>query len=38
MPFLPTAPAIAAALYDALGVWYDALPLTPETVWRGLER
>ena len=38
MPFLPTAPAIAAALHDALGVWYDALPLTPETVWRGLER
>ncbi len=38
MPFLPTAPAIAAALHDALGVWYDVLPFTPETVWRGLER
>ena len=38
MPFLPTAPAIAAALHDALGVWYDALPFTPETVWRGMER
>ena len=36
MPFLPTAPAIAAALHDALGVWYDALPFTPETVWRGM--
>ncbi len=38
MPFLPTAPAIAAALHDALGVWYDALPFTPETVWRGMKR
>ena len=38
MPFLPTAPAIAAALHDALGVWYDALPFTPETVWRGMGR
>lgn len=36
MPFLPTAPAIAAALHDALGIWYDALPFTPETVWRGM--
>ena len=38
MPFLPTAPAIAAALHDALGVWYNALPFTPETVWRGMKR
>ena len=38
MPFLPTAPAIAAALHDALGVWYDELPFTPETVWRGMKR
>ncbi len=37
MPFLPTAPAIAAALHDALGVWYDVLPFTPETVWRGMD-
>lgn len=36
MPFIPTAPAIAAALHDAVGVWYNELPLTPETVWRGL--
>ena len=36
MPFIPTAPAIAAALHDALGVWYDALPLTPEAIWRGM--
>jgi len=32
MPFVPTAPAIAAAVYDATGVWFDDLPLTPERV------
>lgn len=36
MPFIPTAAAIAAALHDATGIWYDELPLTPETVWRGI--
>ncbi len=36
MPFIPTAPAIAAALHDALGVWFDELPITPERVWRAL--
>ncbi len=36
MPFIPTAPAIAAAIHDAVGVWYDELPLTPERVWRGI--
>jgi CO/xanthine dehydrogenase Mo-binding subunit len=32
MPFLPLAAAIAAALHDATGVWFDELPLTPERV------
>jgi CO/xanthine dehydrogenase Mo-binding subunit len=32
MPFVPLAPAIAAALHDATGVWFDELPLTPERV------
>ena len=36
MPFLPLAPAIAAALHDATGVWFDDFPLTPERVLRGL--
>jgi CO/xanthine dehydrogenase Mo-binding subunit len=36
MPFLPLAPAIAAAVYDATGVWFDHLPLTPERVAIGL--
>ena len=34
MPFIPLAPAVAAALHDATGVWFDALPLTPERVQR----
>jgi CO/xanthine dehydrogenase Mo-binding subunit len=32
MPFIPYAPAVAAALYDATGVWFDEFPLTPERV------
>ena len=35
-PFLPTAPAIAAAVHDATGVWFNEFPLTPERVLRGL--
>jgi CO/xanthine dehydrogenase Mo-binding subunit len=36
MPFLPLAPAVAGAIYDATGVWFDQLPLTPERVARGI--
>jgi CO/xanthine dehydrogenase Mo-binding subunit len=36
LPFLPLAPAIAAAVHDATGVWFNELPLTPERVLRGL--
>ena len=32
MPFLPLAPAIAAAIYDATGVWLDHVPFTPDRV------
>jgi CO/xanthine dehydrogenase Mo-binding subunit len=32
MPFIPLAPAIAAAVHDATGVWIDHLPMTPEAV------
>lgn len=32
MPFIPYAPAVTAALYDALGIWFDAIPLTPARV------
>ncbi len=36
MPFLPVVPAIAAAVYDATGVWIDSIPMTPERVVRHL--
>jgi CO/xanthine dehydrogenase Mo-binding subunit len=32
MPYLPFAPALAAAVYDAIGVWIDAIPMTPDRV------
>ena len=31
-PLLPVPPAVAAAVYDALGVWIDEVPITPEKV------
>ena len=37
MPFLPLAPALVAAVHDAVGVWFDELPLTPERVLRGVK-
>ncbi len=36
LPFLPVAPAIAAAIHDATGVWLNEFPFTPERVLRGL--
>ena len=36
MPYIPLAPAIMGAMYDATGVWFDDFPLTPERVLRGL--
>jgi CO/xanthine dehydrogenase Mo-binding subunit len=36
MPFIPLAPALAAAVHDASAAWFDELPLTPERVLRGL--
>ena len=36
MPYLPLAPAIVHAMYDATGVWFHDFPLTPERVLRGL--
>ncbi|MDQ3250459.1 MAG: xanthine dehydrogenase family protein molybdopterin-binding subunit [Chloroflexota bacterium] len=38
MPYMPLAPAIAAAIYDATGVWIDEFPYTPDRVWRALRR
>lgn len=36
MPFIPLAPAVIAAVHDALGVWIDDFPLTPERVLKAL--
>ena len=32
MPFITLAPAVVAAVHDATGVWFDAIPLTPDRV------
>lgn len=36
MPYIPLTPAIIAAVNDAVGVWFDSFPLTPERVLRGM--
>lgn len=36
MPFIPVAPALGAAIHDAIGCWLDDLPYMPERVWRAL--
>jgi len=38
MGVIPYAPAVAAALADATGVWMDDFPLTPERVWAALRK
>ena len=37
MPYIPLAPAVAAALHDATGVWFDEFPLIPERVLNKLQ-
>ena len=37
-PLIATLPAVANALYDALGVRYTDLPITPDRVLRGIDR
>jgi CO/xanthine dehydrogenase Mo-binding subunit len=37
MPTLILPPAIAAAVHDAIGVWFDRLPITPERVVMALD-
>jgi 4-hydroxybenzoyl-CoA reductase subunit alpha len=36
-PLLPVIPAIANAVYDAVGVRIDEIPITPEKILRALE-
>jgi CO/xanthine dehydrogenase Mo-binding subunit len=35
-PLHPSLPAIANAIYDAVGIRMDRLPFTPDRVWRAL--
>jgi 4-hydroxybenzoyl-CoA reductase subunit alpha len=37
-PLLPVAPALCSAVHDALGVWIDEVPVTPEKVVEALRR
>jgi len=36
MPYIPFAPAITAAVHNAIGVWFDEFPLVPERILKGL--
>jgi CO/xanthine dehydrogenase Mo-binding subunit len=36
MPYIPLAPALIAAVHDAVGVWFDEFPLTKERVIKRL--
>ena len=36
MGMIPYAPAVAAALHDATGIWFNNFPLTPDRVLAGL--
>jgi CO/xanthine dehydrogenase Mo-binding subunit len=38
MPVLPFAPAVCAAVHDAIGVWFDEFPLTPDRVLKAIRR
>ncbi len=37
-PLLPVIPAVSAAVFDALGVWIDEVPITPEKIVEALRR
>jgi 4-hydroxybenzoyl-CoA reductase subunit alpha len=37
-PLLPVIPAVSSAVFDALGVWVDEIPVTPEKIIEALRR
>jgi CO/xanthine dehydrogenase Mo-binding subunit len=37
-PLLPVIPAVSAAVFDALGIWIDEVPITPEKIVEALRR
>jgi putative selenate reductase molybdopterin-binding subunit len=38
IPMDGVAPAVANAVYDAVGVWMNEIPMTPERVWRQMRQ
>lgn len=36
MPFVPYAAGVSSAVFDAIGVWFNEFPITPERILRGL--
>jgi CO/xanthine dehydrogenase Mo-binding subunit len=38
MPYLPLAPAIAIALHNATGVWFNEFPFTPDRIYLQLKQ
>ncbi len=38
IPLDGVAPAVANAVYDAVGVWMNEIPMTPERVWKQLRQ
>jgi CO/xanthine dehydrogenase Mo-binding subunit len=37
MPYLPYAPTVCAAVKDAIGIWFDSFPLTPDRVLKAIK-
>ncbi len=37
-PLLPILPAVANAIYDAVGVRMYSLPITPDKLWKAVQR
>jgi CO/xanthine dehydrogenase Mo-binding subunit len=37
MPYIPFAPAVTAAVHNALGIWMDDFPLVPERVLKAIQ-
>lgn len=36
MPYLPLAPAVASAVHNATGIWFNTFPLTEERILKGI--
>ncbi len=36
MPYMPLTPAIASAIHDAIGIWFDEFPFTPQRILSGM--